>query len=182
MHAALARLIAVAAVLAGVVVPLAHGGDAQPELTAVARVYSLGVGEVRCPTREQWNADFGSSVSSAYTNLRDDYTVLGPPACEGALGVGGPLVPGWKQALGVLTLVHESYHLRHWRFRKDEGKVECQAMVHFKEGAQRLGASVEHAEELYAYALALHARQVKLFPQYADRSCKLPPWNPPQLS
>ena len=170
------------ALVACVLVPLGRGYEGHARLTAVAHVYSLGIGNVQCPTREQWNADFGSSVSSAYTNLRDDYTVLGPPACEGALGVGDSVVPGWKQALGVLTLVHESFHLRHWRFRKNEGKVECQAMVYFKDGAQRLGASATQAEELYAFALALHARQVKLFPQYGDHSCKLPPWNPPPLS
>ena len=40
------------------------------------------VGEVRCPSRAEWNADFAASFSSAYTNLRDDYTVLSPTVCE----------------------------------------------------------------------------------------------------
>jgi hypothetical protein len=182
MKAAFPTWTVLAACIACALVPLGRSYGARPDLTEVARVYSLGVGVVRCPTRAEWNADFGSSVSSAYTNLRDDYTVLGPPACEGARALGDPLVPAWKQALGALTLVHEAFHLRHWRFRKDEGKVECQAMVYFKDGAQRLGATAEQAEDLYVYALALHARQVRLFPRYGDRSCKLPPWNPPPLS
>jgi hypothetical protein len=34
-------------------------------LTDVARVYSLGVGEVRCPSEEEWNGDFASSFGYA---------------------------------------------------------------------------------------------------------------------
>jgi len=40
-------------------------------------------------------------------------------------------------------------HLRHWRFRRDEGKVECQAFVYFTEAAQKLGASEAEANNLY---------------------------------
>jgi hypothetical protein len=148
------------------VLAAASGGAAyemHAQLTEVAHVYSLGVGEVRCPTRAEWDADFGSSFGSAYTNLRDDYTVLGPPVCEGALGVGRSDLPVWQQALGVLVFTHEAFHLRHWRHRRNEGKVECQAMVYF----------------LYAYALALHAHKVSLFPRYRDPKCKLPVWAPP---
>jgi hypothetical protein len=54
-------------------------------------------------------------------------------------------------------------------------------MAYFKDGAQRLGATVAEAEDLYAYALALHGRQVRLFPHYGNRGCVLPPWNPPPL-
>ena len=52
-------------------------------------------------------------------------------------------------------LTHEAFHLRRWRFRRNEGKVECQAIVYFKDAAQRLGATAEQAEQLYPYALAL---------------------------
>jgi hypothetical protein len=104
-------------------------------------------------------ADFASSFGYAYTNLRDDYAVLSPLVCEGALGVGTAAVQDWKQALGVLVLVHESFYLRRWRWRRHEGKVECRAEVYFREAAVRQGASVEHANDLYtyAYAIALHA-------------------------
>jgi hypothetical protein len=172
---------AVAAVLltAALLVPTAAASDATARLTEVARVYSLGVGDVRCPSRAEWNADFASSFSSAYTNLRDDYTILSPRVCEGALGVGSAAVPAWQQALGTLVLTHEAYHLRHWRHRRDEGKVECQALVFFREAAQRLGATAAQADDLYAYALALHAYKSRLFPQYKDKSCMIPPWSPP---
>ena len=88
--------------------------------------------------------------------------------CEGALAVGSTEVPEWKQALGVLVLLHESFHLRRWRWRRDEGKVECQAMVYFKEAAVQLGATPDEAHDLYAYAIALHAYKVSLFPRIAS--------------
>ncbi len=93
--------------------------------------------------------------------------------------MGGADVPAWQQALGVLVLTHEAFHLRHWRYRKDEGKVECQALVNFRDAARRLGATAAQAEDLYPYALALHDYKVKLFPQYRDSKCVIPPWAPP---
>ena len=171
---ALAGVLAALAVAAG-----ALGYERSVSLNEVAAVYSLGVGEVRCPSEEEWNADWGSAFGYAYTNLAADYAVLSPAVCKGALGVGDPAVADWQEALGVLVLVHESFHLRHWRWRKNEGKVECQAMVYFKEAAVRLGASDEHAHALYAYALALHGHKVRVFPNYRYRSCLLPVWDPP---
>ena len=105
--------------------------------------------------------------------------MLSPVVCEGALGVGSADVPLWQQALGTLVLTHEAFHLRHWRFRRSEGKVECQALVYFRDAAQRLGATAAQAEDLYPYALALHAYKVRLFPQYRDPGCVIPPWDPP---
>jgi len=112
--------------------------------------------------------------------MLDDYSVLSPLVCAGALGVASNDVPDWQQALGVLVLVHEAFHLRRWRWRRNEGKVECQAMVYFKEAAVRLGASSERAHSLYVYAMALHMHKISLFPQYRDRACKLPLWAPPR--
>jgi hypothetical protein len=87
-------------------------------------------------------------------------------------------VPAWKQAAATLVLVHEAFHLRHWRFRRTEGKVECQAIVYFIEAAQKLGASETEANDLYPYALAWHWQQ-HLFPWYRDPACVLPPWIAP---
>jgi hypothetical protein len=174
------KLLATLVVLAtALFASTAPASDGVAKLTAVAHVYSLGVGEVRCPSRASWDANFAASFSSAYTNLRDDYSVLGPAVCEGALNVGSTVVPAWKQALGTLVLTHEAFHLRHWRHRRDEGKVECQALVFFRDAAQRLGATPAQAEELYPYALALHQYKVKLFPEYRDPKCVIPPWAPP---
>lgn len=163
--------------------PAARPGFATPtRLTAVAHVYSLGVGEVRCASSLEWNEDFASSFGWAYTNVRDEYVVLGPPVCEGALNVGSQEVPAWQQALGTLVLAHEAFHLRRWRYRRNEGKVECQALVHFTDAAQRLGATPAQADELYPYALALDAYQVRLFPRYRDPRCVIPPWVPPAVA
>jgi hypothetical protein len=159
--------------------PVVRAFDTPATLTDVARVYSLGVGEVRCPSSAEWDADFASSFGMAYTNMHDDYAVLAPPVCEGALNLGSADVPLWQQALGALVLAHEAFHLRRWRFRRNEGKVECQAIVLFKDAAQRLGATAAGAENLYPYALALHAHNVRLFPSYRDPKCRIPPWNPP---
>lgn len=166
-------------VVALVLVPSTSAYEVPSKLNEVARVYSLAVGEVRCPSRAEWDADWASSFGWAYTNVRDDYTVLGTVACDGALGVGSADVPAWQQALGVLVLTHEAFHLRRWRFRRNEGKVECQALANFKDAARRLGATAAQADDLYAYALALHDYKVRLFPQYNDPKCVIPPWAPP---
>jgi hypothetical protein len=174
-----ARLLHVAALVMLVLAPAVHAHESPARLTDVARVYSLGVGNVRCASSAEWDADFASSLGWAYTNVRDEYTVLGPRVCVGALNVGSTSVPLWQQALGALVLTHEAFHLRRWRYRRNEGKVECQAIVYFKDAAQRLGATAEQAENLYPYALALHAYQTRLFARYRDRTCVIPPWAPP---
>jgi hypothetical protein len=84
------------------------------------------------------------------------------------------------RALAVsVVLVHEAFHLRHWRYRRDEGKVECQAMVYFTEAAQKLGASADEADNLYPYALAWHRWLTQRLPWYRDPACVIPPWTPP---
>ena len=171
--------ILLALVVALVLVPSVAAYEVPRELNEVAHVYSLGVGEVRCPSQAEWNEDWASSFGWAYTNVREDYTVLGPVVCAGALGVGSANTPAWQQALGALVLAHEAFHLRHWRFRRNEGKVECQALANFRDATRRLGATAAQAEDLYPYALALHDYKVRLFPQYGDPKCVVPPWAPP---
>ena len=112
-------LLSLLAVL--VCAPVVRAFDTPATLTDVAHVYSLGVGEVRCSSSDEWDADFASSFGMAYTNMHDDYAVLGPPVCEGALNMGNPDFPLWQQALGALVLAHEAFHLRRWRFRRNEG-------------------------------------------------------------
>jgi ribosomal protein L39E len=168
------------ALLLGLV--LAHGARAYDPLTtlnAVARFYSLGVGEVRCPSPAEWRSDQHASLYLAYTNVSKDYSVLAPPLCEGASDVANRQLPAWQRALGTLALVHEAFHLRHWRFRREEAKVGCQAIVYFTDAAQRLGASEAEANNLYPYALAWHLRLLQLLPWHRDPACLIPPWIPP---
>jgi hypothetical protein len=154
--------------------------DTPPRLTDVAHLYSRGVGEVRCDSEDEWNADPASRFAWSYTNLRLEYSVLPAFLCEGALGVGSPAVPLWQQAAGVWTLVREAFHLRRWRFRRDEAKVLCQTIVYFTDAAMRLGATDQQANEVYPYALALHAQITTLYPWYRDPTCIVPPWILPQ--
>jgi hypothetical protein len=168
------------AVLGGLVLAAgARAYEMPSKLNEVARLYSLGVGEVRCESATEWNADIYSGFKWGYTNVRKDYAVLAPLACEGALNVASVDVPAWQRAVGTLVLVHEAFHLRHWRFRRNEDKVECQAIVYFTEAAQKLGATKAQADSLYPYALAWHWRQTSLLPWYRDPKCVLPPWTPP---
>lgn len=159
--------------------PSAQASETPARLNEVARFYSLGVGEVRCPTQGEWEAYYGSAFAWGSTNLREDRTTLAPFICAGALAVSSSSTPLWQQAAGVWVLVHEAFHLRHWRFRRDEAKVACQAIVYFKDASMRLGASEAQAEELYPYALALHIRQSELFSWYRDERCPVPLWVPP---
>jgi hypothetical protein len=173
-------LVGLAALAALVLAVGAAAYDKPVLVNQVSAVYSLGSGEVRCPSTEEWQNDADAWFSYAYTNLLGNYAVLSPAVCAGALGVGTAETPDWQEALGVIVLVHESFHLRKWRWRRNEAKVECQAMAHFQDAAVRLGASLEHASELYPYALAMHSNLVRNFPEYRDRKCVLPVWNLPE--
>lgn len=177
----------------GVVVPPAErhtarspfGGEYElpARLNTIAQVYSLGNGEVRCPTAGEWDELLWSWAAWGMTNTEEDTTTLAPFVCAGALAVGDADtdVPLWQRGVGVWVLVHESYHLRHWRYRRDEGKVSCQTIVHFTEAAQRLGATPAEADELFPYAFALYDRESRLFSWYGDDDCVLPYWFPPPI-
>lgn len=169
----------VALLLTFAVPPAARAYETPAKLNEVARYYSLGVGEVRCASSAEWNGDGHAKTYWAYTNVRLDYTVLAPLICEGALNVATAEVPAWQRAIGTLVLVHEAFHLRHWRFRRNEAKVECQALVYFTEVAQKLGATEAEANTLYPYALAWHWQEIQLLPWYQDRRCLIPPWITP---
>jgi hypothetical protein len=171
--------LTVALLLWLVVAVRAQAYETPSRLNEVARVYSLGIGEVRCASLAEWHADSHSSFQWGYTNVRSDYTVLPPLICDGALNVPDAQFPAWQRALGTLVLVHEAFHLRHWRFRRNEAKVECQAIVYFTEAAEKLGASEAEANNLYPYALAWHRWLTQLFSWYRDRTCVIPPWIPP---
>jgi hypothetical protein len=62
--------------------------------------YSLGVGDVRCPSRAECDQVWASSFGWAYTNVREDHTVLSPIVGAGAQGVGSADVPAWPDERG----------------------------------------------------------------------------------
>jgi hypothetical protein len=170
-------------VVFGVLVALVFSGRAlaverAPRLEQVASSVAGRPTEVRCPTLAEWQRDWSAAGAWAYTNLNEDWIVLHPALCAGALDLSERSLPTAQRAMGVLVLLHESFHVRRWKYRRNEGRVECAAIRAFKSGAQALGASNEEAEELYPYALALHFRTVQLFPEYGV-ACRLPLWQPP---
>jgi hypothetical protein len=181
------RAVATLAVVVGALLAASPAAayDRPPLLEQVASRFANGPAEVRCPSTEEWIADpiWGTGPNPqrawGYTNMLRDYIALHPALCAGALAVPEATVPAWQRATGVLVLVHEAYHLLRWQWRRAEAKVECQAIRHFTVGAQLLGASPQLANDLLAYALAAHARMVRVFPEYYDRTCKVPLWAPP---
>jgi len=173
----LAVTAAVTTVAALAFTPAAVAHEIPAQLNEVARFYSLGVGEVRCPAQAEWNSDsHRASFVWGYTNITRNYSVLPPLICDGATNVGSSSVAAWQQAAGVWMLVHEAFHLRHWRFRRNEAKVLCQTIVYFTDAAARLGASEAQAQLLYPYALALHDLELDLYPWHRDPNCIVPPW------
>lgn len=74
----------------------------------------------------------------------------------------------------VIVLVHEAYHLRRWKWRRSEPKVECQAIPRFTIGARLLGATPEVANDLLPYALAAHARMIRLLRATATAAARRP--------
>jgi hypothetical protein len=172
-----AALVAIASVT---LLPAARASQSPPLLNDVARVYALEAGEVRCASQAEWNNDpRGVAFRWGYTNERRDYTVLPPLICEGAENVGRTFLPGWQQAAGVWMLVHEAFHLRHWRYRRNEAKVGCQTIVYFTDAAERLGGSESQANLLYPYALTFYETELQLYPWHRDPKCVVPPWIPP---
>jgi len=160
--------------IAGDVCGLAAGEDASDVDPG-----QIGRGEVR----EQSDVEVAARQDlreawKAWPISRPDLDPHLPELLLGALAVADPGVPLWQRATGVLVLLHEAYHLRLWRWRRDEGKVECQAIRHFKVGARLLGDSPELADELLPYALAAHVRMKVLY-DYRDDKCKVPLWAPP---
>lgn len=171
----------VAAVLAVVLVGpgLASGYDEPVELGRVAATFAGRDVEVRCPSADEWAADPNAAGVWSYAHLRRDFMALSPALCGGALGVGDADIPAWQRAAGVLALVHESYHLRRWRYRRDEARVTCAAIRRFQVAVLLLGGSDAVANDLLPFALALHLRTVQVFPLYRSATCRLPVWRPP---
>ena len=156
--------------------------DRPPLLEQVASHFALRPAEVRCPSTTEWVNDpiWGSQPNPqrawGYTDMLRDFIVMQPVLCAAASAITDTSLPEWERATGALVLVHEAYHMRFWKWRFSEAKVECQAIKHFEEGAQLLGASAELANDLLPFALAAHHRMVRLYPSYRQPRCKLPLW------
>ncbi len=124
--------LALAFVLLLLAAPSASAYERPPLLQTVAGYFALRPAEVRCPSMEEWVGDpiWGTSPNPArawgYTDMINEHIVLHPALCAGAMAVSDSTLPLWQRATGTLVLVHETYHLRRWKWRRNEAKVECQ--------------------------------------------------------
>ena len=178
-----ARQLAFAAIglalLALLLAPKAHA-EQPSRLDDAAVFFSHRHPTILCPTSLDWTDDpLVSSQAApehvlAYTQMFRDEIVLSPEVCEGTRGADDPRLRPEERAVGILVLVHEALHVRRWKNRWVESRVECLAIRDFTEGAVLLGATPEEADELLPYALAAHRQMGELSPQYADPACPLP--------
>jgi hypothetical protein len=174
-----------AALLAGRVAP-ANADTAtstDPHLAAFVQVFANGTpAQVRCPdSPEEWAFDLGVQPDSAI-NTNDVYgrtftstevVEFRSDLCPILDNLASSSADDSTKALAVLTLVHESYHVRHWNWRLNEAKVECQAIRHFRVGVRVLGGSQQLADQLFPLALFWH-NKITRNPVYFLASCEVP--------
>jgi hypothetical protein len=154
-------------------------GDLQyPELDAIASRWALRAVRVDCPSSsESWQADWNAQGAWAYTPISADWTRVDPSLCAAAehLAHGEPDEP-WREAMAVLAITHEAWHLRFWRYRYSERRVECKAIQHFIDSALMLTHDVGLIGELWPWALAQHYYIAAHFPTYNLPSCRVQGW------
>jgi hypothetical protein len=115
----------------------------------------------------------------AYTGLFSSVVNLSKEACDGALAiverdVSTPMI---EQALGALSLTHESFHLDlelSFARRASEGQTECRAIKRVRLTMLELGATPALADELLPWALAIHFKKIALSKAYDWPGCRLP--------
>jgi hypothetical protein len=137
-----------------------------PHIAAFVELFANGrPAVVRCPdSAQEWRFDLGGTDDSDSESVYGR-TFIHSPVVEFRWDL-CPILAQLRysdaddstKALAVLTLLHESYHLRHWAWRLDEARVECQAIRHFRVGVRVLGGSQELADRLLPHALDWHAK------------------------
>ena len=178
-------LVACLALVAGVllVAPSAQAYSTNPHIAAFVQVFANGTpAEVRCPdSPEEWSFDLGFDPDSAL-NAGDVYgrtftstevVEFRPDFCPILDDLASSSADDSTKALAVLALVHESYHVRHWSWRLNEARVECEAIRHFRVGVRVLGGSQQLADRLFPFALSWHDL-ITRNPAYVWRHAKCP--------
>lgn len=155
-----------------------------PQLNRWMSIFAMRQVTVQCLDENAWNSDEIEERGWAYVplappmNPSPNHAVAAPLVCAGALAIAEHrrTAHPWQMALGALALVHEAYHLRIWRHRLDEGRVNCQAIRHFEVGVRLLGGSRQLADELLPYALSIYWRLAVETPAYHWSGCRVPNW------
>jgi hypothetical protein len=188
---ALVRRLVFVAILAILCVVCFRAGQANawtrnPTISAIASVFAMRGVSVRCYGRDESNspADYGAWGYVKKPLGRARYAAVDDSLCDAALHVNDPAYDTFHRALGVLVIVHESYHLRNWGGAGSEGKVECQAIRHWKVAARMFGATNETLDLLFPTALALHSEETRIVDwntgerPYDDPTCSIPSIQP----
>ena len=156
----------------------AHAYTANAHVAAFVEVFASGApAEVDCPdSPEEWQLMTGAEVPDnmyGRTDIRRQVVSFRPDLCPILDNLALSDADNRTKALAVLVLVHESYHVRHWAWRLDEARVECQAIRHFRAGVRILGGSAALADRLLPFGLAWHnwITENRLF---FRSSCRLP--------
>ena len=115
----------------------------------------------------------------AYVDLFRPTVNLSKEACDGALAIANRdmSVPLIEQAVGALSLTHESYHLNldlPLARRASEGQTECRAIKRVRQTMLELGASPGLADVLLPWALAAHFKKTTIAPRYDWPGCRVP--------
>jgi hypothetical protein len=160
--------------------PPAQAYSRNLHIAAFVQVFANGIpADVRCPdSHEEWSFDLGDPPNAeeiyGRTLTRTGTVEFRPDLCPILDSLANSSADDSTKALAVLTLIHESYHVRHWRWRLNEARVECQAIRHFRVGVQVLGGSQQLADRLFPLALVWH-NLITQNPSYYLATCDLPP-------
>jgi hypothetical protein len=170
MHRRIVLLIAAVAI-SGAAAPLATATD-YAKLSALGQTFAMRGEGIRCDTAQN---DANLATAWGYTYMTWDYAIVDQPLCDAVQAMidGGPF-EDWQAALGVLVIVHESYHVRLWPGRANEALVECRAIRHWTIAMRLLGIDEPTIARLKPWALAMHWRIAALAPEYNEHGCNVP--------
>jgi hypothetical protein len=150
-----------------------------PHIAAFVQVFANGTpAVVRCPeSAEEWSFDLGgpADAEDVYGRTFNQTAVVEFrwDLCPILDNLASSTAEDSTKALAVLTLIHESYHVRRWSWRLDEARVECQAIRHFRVGVLILGGTQQLADQLFPFALTWH-NLITRNPAYYLASCAVP--------
>jgi hypothetical protein len=115
----------------------------------------------------------------SYVDLFRPTINLSREACEGALAIVNRdiSVPLIQQAVGALSLTHESYHLNlslGFARRASEAQTECRAIKRVRQTMLELGATPGLADILLSWSLAAHFKKTTISRSYDWPGCRVP--------
>ena len=172
MRRILAALVAAFAIL----IPAAQAEWTGAPLDAVASHFAMRDVRVLCRNEDE---DTYLVWAWGYVNwpiAEQTDTKIHEKLCLGALAIDldVPEVPDWQKALGVMVIVHESFHLKHVRNALSEKITECRAFRKYDEAFRLLGAEPAVMARLMPLAIARHFWFLREIPKYDLKSCETP--------